>query len=643
MARDNEDYLDQLLNSVQEQETPNKNSTGQMDELLSFMGHMEDGDGDMDFAEEKSFSQRARKKERKREDRGKRAADQFLNEFEKELQEADMDRLISDYELAMEEENAEEKDQDLPMEDFFQGLDKVMDSLPKSESREESKVAENKSAYNPDDSIKDSDTTESSENSDQDLLNLLSGLTNEEASEEVIAEVETNAPVETEESSDEASDTDSSEEEGLSPEEIAKVLAGDMSALESGDEEKATEAPVPGSDDDILSVLEGLGDEGSDFADIKNLLDADANNEPLSPDGEDTSEGADLSVEGQSSTEDILAGLEGLGFDVDPSDAEELSGIKEKGDKSSKVKTKKEDGDSEDKPKKPGFLKKLALLFFGPEEEENEGKEQEANTGNSENLEGISDENLDILRALEGGDQKAADPLQGLDEAAIKKLEKEQKKAEKKARAEEKKAAKKAAAEAKKAEKAAKKAAKPKKEKKPKVKDNTPPLPKLPVFLIFVMCASIFAIVVFAGKGVNYNNSLKSAKDLYSQGRYYEAYEKVHNVEFKEKDVDFSNRLFILAGMDELLSGYDTLKSSGREELALDSLIRVVGHYDANIEKAGALGISSEITELEGRAEDILKTEYKTSYDDALSIYSIRNRVNYSLELMKILKKVGLK
>ena len=73
-----------------------------------------------------------------------------------------------------------------------------------------------------------------------------------------------------------------------------------------------------------------------------------------------------------------------------------------------------------------------------------------------------------------------------------------------------------------------------------------------------------------------------------------------------------------------------------------DCLVRVLGRYDENQKEAVDLGITAPMGELESQAEEILSKVYQLSYDETIQLYSVRNRVKYSLKLVEQLRKVGL-
>lgn len=525
MNKESEDYLDQLLNSVQEQK-PRSNET-----------HKAEPADDP-----------ARDSSR----REKRTQESIIRDFELSLEGLDEEQFISDFELSLEADTEEEAETE---DSFFAGLGEAMN------------------AENDEQSVTETDILSDDAQPEEQIV-----------SEDSVEEPE---PERQDENEPEPEEQDQDENE-------------------------------PENADDILSLLDGLGEDNEDLADIGKMLKADENGETVEPSEDITAES-------------VAESLADLGFEVSPEDAVELASLEEIPPKQEAVPAGEE---QEEKPKeKQGFLKKWKQLFFGPEEEEISDGEPKV----QEELH-VSDENLGILEALEGGETES---LSEDDPQAKKKAKKE----EKKQAAAAKKAEKAKAKEEKRKEKAAAKAAKPKKEKKPKVKDKTPPLPKKPVLVIMLLAVTILGGILILGKGLHRQLAMSSSKDYCSQGQYVKAYNKVAGLEIKsdnKKDVQYREKLEILAGVEELYDSYEQLEQLGRQELALDCLIRIIGHYDADIEKAGELGCSAELTEYEGLAEEILKDTYHTSFEEALRIYRIRSRVRYSTELVKILKEAGL-
>lgn len=298
---------------------------------------------------------------------------------------------------------------------------------------------------------------------------------------------------------------------------------------------------------------------------------------------------------------------EEIADDDEASDLEMLESIEELAGISGKKEKKK-------KEKKNGVFSKFLTALFGEEETENpltpiseEGQ-----------LENISDENLDILRELDLAEGETPDSK------GEKKKKKEKKKKEKK-------------------EKPPKeKKVKPKKVKKPKEPDLSPPLPKKPVILIVVMAASIFLLILLGSSFMSYSGDLSAAKENYRNGKYVEAYQELSGRKVKEADQQFYNRCAVMAMIQEEYQAYLALMDAGEYAMALDSLVRGVGRYDKYYDKAEEYEILLEYNELELKIEQVLGEQFGLSSDQALELYGMRRREDYSIGLRQILENLGL-
>ena len=287
--------------------------------------------------------------------------------------------------------------------------------------------------------------------------------------------------------------------------------------------------------------------------------------------------------------------------------------------------------DREDKPKKESFLKKLSRILFGEDDEDEEGdpassgKEviTEENAGDID----LSDPNMQILQELGDipGISDAPKEEEKSDPEEDKKKKKEKKKKEKKPKKE-------------------KKSKKPKKEKKPKPPkepDLTPPLPKVPVILIFVMVFSFLVLVVLATNLVGYSSSFSNAEDAYAKGNYEQAFQDVSGLEVKEKDQDTYRKYRILAYTAGQYRAYQNLMNQKIYDMALDSLISTIGRCDEYSSDAKELGCDREISDIQAKAEEALEA-FKIDAQRALEVYGMKDRTAYSKEIYRILDDAGL-
>ena len=260
-------------------------------------------------------------------------------------------------------------------------------------------------------------------------------------------------------------------------------------------------------------------------------------------------------------------------------------------------------------PKKKGFFAKLAATLFGEEEEPTDVEHVEV--PESQDLENISDENLQILKELEAAEQAGA----------AKEDKKQAKKDKKKAKKEKKE--------------------KEPKEKKPR-KKREKKVPKKPVILIFLMAFSILALVLLMMKLSGKNSYIDTAKQAMDNGEYVEAYEQLSGLNLKGNDQKLYEEVSTMAAVQEQYQAYLTLMGADKYDLALDALVRGIGRYDKGLDNAKKYGREGEMNHLKDQLEEALDQQFGMSTDDARKLYKIKDREEYSKEIQKIIQKMNL-
>lgn len=386
-----------------------------------------------------------------------------------------------------------------------------------------------------------------------------------------------------------------------------------VDTFEDGSEEDAGEDTFQEKSDlgkrldniaDATEQLTGLGDLDKDFA----LDDAEFDTETFGI-GDDVSE---LAFDADTDEEE----------NADAADGKKKRVKKERRKKKEKENKKDKDGMKED-GEKMSFWKKLALIVFGEDEEKLAESASETETTGAEDE--VSGADLDLLKELEGGGAKPETEPQETD----KKDKKEKKKKEKKPK--EKKPKK---------EKPPKEK-KPKKEKPPKEKDMTPPLPKAPVILIFIMSASLLALILVGTNLVGYTNQFAEADAAYKLGDYEEAYRAVRGVKVKESDTAVFEKYQIMANVQSGFDAYQSFMEAGIYDMALDSLLQAIGRCNKYAADAEVYECYSELIALKDQAVGALST-FGLNEERAAELYAIEDKTAYTIELHNILINAGL-
>lgn len=353
------------------------------------------------------------------------------------------------------------------------------------------------------------------------------------------------------------------------------------------DEEKDGSYGAEDANAELFDILSGMSDD-SDLTDIGNMLRAHDEDELLA--------GDELDTFGDEWSENL----------EEAADSEqEANGKKKRGKK------KKADRKNKDEQKKNGVFSKLSAMFFG--EDDDIEVPEAAEMGK------ISDENMKVLKDMEKAEKKKK-----------KKEQKEQKKKEK----EEKRRLKEANAKQ-----------KPKKEKKPKLPKEPPvktkPLPKGPVFLIFLMAASIVVLIYLGSSYVGYTSGMTQAEEKYDNGEYVEAYHLLQGMDIKEIDQEFYDKTRLTAYLQKEMDAYEAYADKKMYAEALNVLLCTVGKYDKYIVEASGVGAAQDFDKILEQAVAILGETYQVTLEEAEEVYQLPERDEYTARLYQLLERAG--
>ncbi|MBQ3773818.1 MAG: hypothetical protein II833_05465 [Pseudobutyrivibrio sp.] len=564
----------------------------------------------------------------------------FLRQFEEELDTDDVDLFISNFEQEIDDEERHfEETGELPdSEGVVDNLLNNIKSAVKKETKEleEEPVLDNDiheeveedvdfpdldSVMNDEDdgneeNQSDEPALEEAEDTDEPIEDddtPLSLPDDEDIDLSAFIEEETGEPEESGEASDDGEDdlgfslddlVEETEEEPLD-ESMKEFMPDDMDALDEAEFGDGEEPDLSGDGDlDLDNLLEG-GDE--DLLDIQSLLNGDE---------EGAADGAEIddSAEEAESTSDEAEADNGKG--------------KKKGKKEKKEKKKKEKGEKKPNP----IIEKLLLIIFGPPDEDDIAEAEEAAKKKAgKTVEITYDEDGNPIVPEEEEDPKAK-----------KKREKEEKKAAKEAAKKEKEAAKKEKAAAKKEKPP--KPPKPKKEKKPKEPDNSPKIPLSIIATFLVLSISIIGVVMVGMTFTGLKRHMEQANTLFENGDYIAAYEKLNGFDFKsDEEVELlRNQARTLADLQTCQQQYEAFIEYEQYPYALDALIIGIGRYDKYKDNAVEYGISEQYEAYGNQIKTELNEQFGLSEEEALAIYKQPNRHYYTIELRKVLRGLGL-
>jgi hypothetical protein len=406
--------------------------------------------------------------------------------------------------------------------------------------------------------------------------------------------------------------------DGSAPSDMMEDVDDIMDAVrkkvgDSGEEEHMDTSKTP--EDDASEEEEPLGffdtlDEDS-AAEIPEASKTESEEEePLLSEDDDAINLMDM-LSGDADLSDIgdLLKADENGEELEHSEDED-SEVQDEFERLGSIEELKDLKEAKEKRKKQGFFSKIMSVLFGPDEEEDDTKIAE-----DDSLGSISSENREILKEMDA------------DEGAGKKGKKEKKKKEKK---EKKEKAKK------------EKAPKVKKEKPPKEIDRTPPLPKKPVILIFIMALSLLILILLGSSNLQYGQDMRQAKDDFASGSYVTAFQTVAGSYVKGKDENFYKKAQVLASIQSEYQSYESLSGINENEMALDALIRGYGRCVDGADLAQEYEITDEMAGLKNQILQQLSDHFGVSEEKAAELHAMTKRTDYTKAIQEILAAAGL-
>lgn len=257
-------------------------------------------------------------------------------------------------------------------------------------------------------------------------------------------------------------------------------------------------------------------------------------------------------------------------------------------------------------------------------------------SGGTENVDGEMPQGKKSFMQILFGDPDEEDVVTDEELAAI-----EAKKAVKKAKKQEAAKLKKEKADAAKAEKALKNGQKKKEEvekkrvkaekkakrraqelasAEPEKKLNTP----MVIFVFSLFLGGTF-LFYMASNNFNYVQAIEKAANYFSSQKYHKAYDEIKGVEVKEKDQNLKERIYTVMYVERLYESYQSNIKLGRQEKALDSLLRGVDKYYEHYEEAEELGITSDIDYAFSQIQSALANQYGITVERAVEINAMTN------------------
>ena len=591
-----EDYLDSLLNSIQDVRHKNSAEARRSDsKRLERQRQRRAINPDEDFLEASGLDDFKPRNVDHKNLRRALSEESFLKEFEKDLDDdSDYDDFLQQFEDGLDlsvksdkpkkerqiikdgskaSEPEESLEDDMSSKDDLSVEDKEPAPLSNSddEAFDDSDLSLDDLASEPDLSTGTDDTSSDNkdgENDETDSFSLDDGPSENKGIDSLL---------------DSAMDLMSEETDSLSEEEGIKI-----------DEETGEPDLSGNSDSDLNDLLEGSGDDS--LGDISNLLNSDTSGEPL------------------------------------PEAEESFSKAEEEADKAGSKEEEKKD------QAKGGFFSKL-FSKFGKKKE----KKDDTLVLSEEKKTDLGAEDEKILREMSHEGEPEIDPDDDGTQLLVNFFGKlKSKQAEKKAAREEEK--KNAPPKEKPKKEKKKKEAKPKKEKKPKPVDDSPLVPIKGIVVNLLLGISLIAVIFMGTNIISQRNLKTEAEAAFSNKDYAKAYKLLDGKsEIKDKKLEkIYEESMLMADLSARWDRYQTFLNMKKYDYALNELILGYGASVKNMDLAKSYGLDGDYSAMQANFVQALSDKFGVTADSAEEMYNISNRKRFTIAFNEVLDKAGL-
>lgn len=159
------------------------------------------------------------------------------------------------------------------------------------------------------------------------------------------------------------------------------------------------------------------------------------------------------------------------------------------------------------------------------------------------------------------------------------------------------------------------------------------------VIIVFLAFAALGGLVYFGSQFFHYSEVIRKATDYFERQRYRLAYDEVSGVEIKEKDEDLRDRIYTVMYVERLYESYENNIILGRNDKALDALIRGLEKYDEHYDEAVELEIVDDINLCKKKIISALASTYGMSENDAYDVMELEGQ-EYNQALLKWCEKI---
>lgn len=165
-----------------------------------------------------------------------------------------------------------------------------------------------------------------------------------------------------------------------------------------------------------------------------------------------------------------------------------------------------------------------------------------------------------------------------------------------------------------------------KRKEKPLVKEEIIKISPISVIFMATIIAVVVIGVYFGANIFNYNSKINKASSYYVDKEYEKAYDVLAGMDLKKNDEGFYNQVINIMLVEKHLNDFYSYMAIKLYANALESLLKGVENYDANIGASNELGTTEILNSILNDIDTALQNYYGLSVEEARTIIQIGNK-----------------
>lgn len=186
------------------------------------------------------------------------------------------------------------------------------------------------------------------------------------------------------------------------------------------------------------------------------------------------------------------------------------------------------------------------------------------------------------------------------------------------------------------------------KQRKPKVKKEKIPVKEeyikiSPLSMILAISVMIvFILAVYLGSSLfSYNSNIDKATNYYVDKEYEKAYDILAGMDIKATDKNFYNQVENIMKVQKYINDFEAYMELEMYVYALESLVKGIASFDANLNKASELGTYDILVEKSNEIDGMLKNYFNMSIEEARTLNQISNSADFGRTIYNKAKSIS--